>query len=141
MICSSVSSPPEFMRACSCLREIECVAALPAHPHIVGQYRAWQQQGHFYIQMELCEGGTLAAQLRQARALTVAAIATLITAHSTCRFASRAIISNRCCGGLVMTACTCSHCTGAHLQGTPVCCCQSVLPAHKLNWKVSNVFV
>lgn len=52
---------------CSCLREIECVAALPAHPHIVGQYRAWQQHGHFYIQMELCEGGTLAAQLKEVK--------------------------------------------------------------------------
>ena len=35
------------------------VAALPAHENIVGQYRAWQQGGHFNIQMELCEGGSL----------------------------------------------------------------------------------
>ena len=42
-----------------CLREIQAVAALPPHPHIVGQYRAWQENGHFYIQMDLCEGGSL----------------------------------------------------------------------------------
>ena len=39
------------------------VAALPAHDNIVGQYRAWQQGGHFNIQMELCEGGSLAQLL------------------------------------------------------------------------------
>ena len=35
------------------------MAALPEHPNIVGQYRAWQEGGHFYIQMDLCEGGSL----------------------------------------------------------------------------------
>lgn len=35
------------------------MAQLPGHPHIVGQYRAWQEGGHFYIQMDLCEGGNL----------------------------------------------------------------------------------
>lgn len=35
------------------------MAALPPHPNIVGQYRAWQEGGHFYIQMDLCEGGSL----------------------------------------------------------------------------------
>ena len=42
-----------------CLREIRAVAALPPHPSIVGQYRAWQEGGHFYIQMDYCEGGSL----------------------------------------------------------------------------------
>ncbi|GAB4813157.1 hypothetical protein N2152v2_000203 [Parachlorella kessleri] len=42
-----------------CLREISAVSALPAHPNIVGQYRAWQEGGHFYIQMDLCDGGSL----------------------------------------------------------------------------------
>ena len=42
-----------------CLREIRAVAALPAHENIVGQYRAWQEGGHFYIQMDYCEGGSL----------------------------------------------------------------------------------
>ena len=42
-----------------CLREILAVAALPAHSNIVGQYRAWQEGGHFYIQMDYCEGGSL----------------------------------------------------------------------------------
>ena len=35
--------------------------------NIVGQYRAWQQGGHFYIQMELCEGGSLAQLLFEVR--------------------------------------------------------------------------
>ncbi|KAL3132053.1 hypothetical protein ABBQ32_008671 [Trebouxia sp. C0010 RCD-2024] len=48
-----------------CLHEIMAVAALPAHENIVGQYRAWQQNGHFNIQMELCEGGSLAQLLSQ----------------------------------------------------------------------------
>ena len=39
------------------------VASLPAHENIVEQYRAWQQGGHFNIQMELCEGGSLAQLL------------------------------------------------------------------------------
>ncbi len=43
------------------------MAALPPHPHLVGQYRAWQQGGHFYIQMELCQGGSLAHLLSAVR--------------------------------------------------------------------------
>mmetsp|Transcript_19794 Transcript_19794/g.55003 ORF Transcript_19794/g.55003 Transcript_19794/m.55003 type:complete len:873 (-) Transcript_19794:392-3010(-) len=50
-----------------CLHEILAVASLPPHPNIVGQYRAWQQAGHFYIQMDLCAGGSLAAILQGAR--------------------------------------------------------------------------
>ena len=50
-----------------CLHEIMAVASLPAHENIVGQYRAWQQGGHFNIQMELCEGGSLAQLLIEAR--------------------------------------------------------------------------
>ena len=41
------------------------VAALPEHDNIVGQFRAWQQEGHFYIQMDLCEGGSLAHLLEE----------------------------------------------------------------------------
>lgn len=48
-----------------CLREIQAVAQLPAHPNIVGQVRAWQQEGHFYIQMDICEGGSLATLSQQ----------------------------------------------------------------------------
>ena len=47
--------------------QIAAVAALPPHPHLVGQYRAWQQGGHFYIQMELCQGGSLAHLLSAVR--------------------------------------------------------------------------
>lgn len=52
------------------------VAALPAHENIVGQYRAWQQNGHFNIQMELCEGGSLAQLLSQVRIVAFALGAT-----------------------------------------------------------------
>lgn len=48
-----------------CLREIRAVAALPPHPNIVNQYRAWQEGGHFYIQMDFCEGGSLGQQAQQ----------------------------------------------------------------------------
>ena len=47
------------------MHEIMAVAALPAHENIVGQYRAWQQGGHFNIQMELCDGGSLAQLLKE----------------------------------------------------------------------------
>jgi hypothetical protein len=30
------------------------------HWPLQNQYRAWQEGGHFYIQMDFCEGGTLA---------------------------------------------------------------------------------
>ena len=49
----------------SCLREIQCLAGMPAHRHIVGHYRAWQEAGHFYIQMDLCEHGTLTQLIRK----------------------------------------------------------------------------
>lgn len=50
------------------LREIKAVAALPAHSNIVGQYRAWQEAGHFYIQMDYCEGGSLHQRIHGPRA-------------------------------------------------------------------------
>ncbi|CAK0744424.1 hypothetical protein CVIRNUC_001546 [Coccomyxa viridis] len=48
-----------------CLHEIQAVASLPAHPNVIGQYRAWQQSGHFFIQMDLAENGSLGHLLRQ----------------------------------------------------------------------------
>ena len=50
---------------CRCLHEIQAVASLPAHPNVIGQYRAWQQSGHFFIQMDLAENGSLGHLLRQ----------------------------------------------------------------------------
>lgn len=47
-----------------CLREIQAVAALPEHDNIVAQYRAWQEGGHFYIQMDYCDGGSLQQYLQ-----------------------------------------------------------------------------
>lgn len=41
------------------LREIQSVACLSEHVNVVKYYRSWQQDSHFYIQMELCEGGNL----------------------------------------------------------------------------------
>ncbi|XP_024519632.1 probable protein kinase DDB_G0291842 [Selaginella moellendorffii] len=41
------------------LREIQSVACLPEHPNVVKYYRGWQQDAHFHIQMELCDGGSL----------------------------------------------------------------------------------
>ena len=52
-------------KQCSCLREIQCLAGMPAHRHIVGHYRAWQEAAHFYIQMDLCENGTLTHCIQQ----------------------------------------------------------------------------
>ena len=47
------------------LHEIQAVASLPSHPHVVTLHRAWQQRGHFYIQMDLAENGSLGSILRQ----------------------------------------------------------------------------
>ena len=59
--CKATPMPPsQTPPCCSCLKEIQCLAGMPAHRHIVGHYRAWQEAGHFYIQMDLCEHGTLA---------------------------------------------------------------------------------
>lgn len=41
------------------LHEVESVAGLEEHPNVVKYFRCWQQDSHFYIQMELCAGGTL----------------------------------------------------------------------------------
>jgi len=46
------------------LREVQAAAALPEHPHVVRYLRGWQQERHFFAQMELCEGGSLAAVLQ-----------------------------------------------------------------------------
>lgn len=46
-----------------CLREIQMVASLPEMENIVAQYRAWQEGGHFYIQMDYCDGGSLQQEL------------------------------------------------------------------------------
>ncbi|GJP52737.1 hypothetical protein CLOM_g11822 [Closterium sp. NIES-68] len=45
------------------MHEIESVANVPEHPHIVRYYRGWQQDSHFYLQMELCDSGSLRALL------------------------------------------------------------------------------
>lgn len=52
------------------LQEIQAVASLPSHPNVVTLHRAWQQKGHFYIQMDLAENGSLGSILRQVRSST-----------------------------------------------------------------------
>ena len=47
------------------MHEMAAVSSLPAHCNIVAYYRAWQQNAHFYIQMQLCEGGSLADLLEK----------------------------------------------------------------------------
>ena len=41
------------------LREMEIAAGIPDHRHVVNYHRAWQEQRTLYIQMELCDAGTL----------------------------------------------------------------------------------
>ena len=41
------------------LKEIETANKMPPHPNVVEYYRAWQEAQVFYVQMELCAGGTL----------------------------------------------------------------------------------
>ena len=41
------------------LREVRLANDMPAHPNVVEYIRAWQDQRHFYVQMESREGGTL----------------------------------------------------------------------------------
>ena len=42
-------------------REVEAAALLPEHPNVVRYYRSWQQDQHFYIQMEHCACGSLSS--------------------------------------------------------------------------------
>ena len=45
------------------LKEVELANSLPPHEHIVSYLRAWQDECILYVQMELCEGGTLREQM------------------------------------------------------------------------------
>ena len=45
------------------LDEAELVSALPPHPHVVSYYRVWQDAQLMFVQMELCERGTLREQM------------------------------------------------------------------------------
>jgi len=52
------------------LREVQLANSMPPHPNVVEYYRAWQDAAFFYVQMELCTGGTL-GQLMQREVLLV----------------------------------------------------------------------
>lgn len=58
-VSSDSSTDAKSLRRERYLHEIESVACLSEHPNVVKYYRGWQQEGHFFIQMELCEGGNL----------------------------------------------------------------------------------
>jgi serine/threonine protein kinase len=45
------------------LDEAQLASMLPIHEHVVQYFRAWQEARIMYVQMELCEGGTLGNQL------------------------------------------------------------------------------
>lgn len=47
------------------MHELESVGSLTEHPNVVRYYRGWQQDAHLFIQMELCEGGSLRQLLDQ----------------------------------------------------------------------------
>ena len=47
------------------LEEAQLASVLPIHEHVVQYFRAWQEAKIMFVQMELCEGGTLREQLRQ----------------------------------------------------------------------------
>lgn len=49
------------------LHEVEAAISVPYHANIVRYYRCWQEVGHLYVQMELCEGGSLARALDSLR--------------------------------------------------------------------------
>jgi len=51
------------------LREVQLANDMPAHANVVGYYRAWQDSFFFYVQMELCENGTLAQLMEREGAI------------------------------------------------------------------------
>jgi len=72
------------------VNEVEYVAELGSHPNIVKYHRAWQEDGHFFIAMELCTGGTLANLIQrvdmiptqQVKNLTGGILSGLVNLHS-----------------------------------------------------------
>jgi membrane-associated tyrosine/threonine-specific cdc2-inhibitory kinase len=51
-----------------CLHEVQAVTHLPFHENVVQYHRAWQEDRHFFAQMELCERGSFGACLDRLRA-------------------------------------------------------------------------
>lgn len=47
--------------------EVFAHAALKTHPHMVTYYSSWVEDGHLFIQMEYCNGGSLEAQINEER--------------------------------------------------------------------------
>jgi serine/threonine protein kinase len=47
------------------LKEIDLLARIGLHPHIVDVQQCWQEQGHFFVQTELCAGTLSDRSLRE----------------------------------------------------------------------------
>jgi membrane-associated tyrosine/threonine-specific cdc2-inhibitory kinase len=54
----------------TCLQEVRAVTNLPAHENVVKYHRAWQEDRHFFIQMELCERGAFGACLDRLKSMS-----------------------------------------------------------------------
>ena len=52
-----------------CLHEVQAVTNLPAHENVVKYHRAWQEDRHFFAQMELCERGSFGGCLDRLKRL------------------------------------------------------------------------
>ena len=49
------------------MNEVFAHSALMKHKHVVRYYNSWVQKGRVYIQNEFCEGGSLAAKIKELR--------------------------------------------------------------------------
>ena len=47
------------------MNEVFAHSALIKHKHVVRYYNSWVENGRVYIQNEFCEGGSLAAKIRE----------------------------------------------------------------------------
>ena len=54
----------------TCLQEVRAVTNLPAHENVVKYHRAWQEDRHFFAQMELCERGAFGACLDRLKSMS-----------------------------------------------------------------------
>ena len=75
-----------------CLHEVQAVTNLPAHENVVKYHRAWQEDRHFFAQMELCERGSFGGFLDrlkrlQEEASSVTTTARLLAERDVWRFA------------------------------------------------------
>ena len=58
------AAPPGWPPILAPLQEVYALAAYSDHPHIVSYHSAWMEDQDLYIQLELCERGSLGERLR-----------------------------------------------------------------------------